>query len=168
MYGAGNPQMAALGALGALGGSLRDMAMSPVRNWSQASLSHKIIAAGAGAGLAYYLHKRGMGDATVAALGVGGAYATSVLMHSRQMVSQDPGALANGQAAGVLPSSQVQDMAAQANAVMNGSGGANGQWSALGPSSGAVAPQQPPVTAPVPPAPTANTGVGGSQWAALG
>lgn len=177
MYGAGNPQMAALGALGALGGSLRDMAMAPVRNWSQASLSHKIIAAGAGAGLAYYFHKRGMGDVAVAALGVGGAYATSMLMHSRQMMN-DPtnGPLANGQTAGSLPAAQVQDMAAQANAVINGAGNGagNGQWSALGPASNGVAPQQPqapqqpPVAAPAPQGPSSMTGVGGSKWSALG
>lgn len=183
MYGAGNPQMAALGALGALGGSLRDLAMAPVRNWGQASISHKIIAAGAGAGLAYYFYQKGMSDIAVAALGVGGAYATSVLMHSRQMMGdQANGAqLPNGQTAGALPAGQVQNMAAQANAVINGSGNGasgNGQWSALGPAenipappAGASAPQAPqqapPVGAPAA-GQSAMTGVGSSKWSALG
>ena len=176
MYGAGNPQMAALGALGALGGSLRDLAMSPVRNWGQTSLSHKIIAAGAGAGLAYYLHKQGMADVAVAAAGIGGAYATSMLMHYRQtMENQANGTLlANGQVAGALPAAQVQEMAAQADAIINGSGNGVGKWSALGPTVNNPAspvsspPQSPGQSAMVGAPASAKTGVGGSQWAALG
>jgi len=187
MYGAGNPQMAALGALGALGGTLRDLAMSPVRRWGQASFTHKIIAAGAGAGLAYYLHKKGMADVAVAVVGLGGAYATSMLMHSREVVQApaNGAALPNGQqAAGALPAAQVQDMAAQAAAVMNGQGngasnGMGGQWGALAAPQGAAAapvgappqpaPQPRAVGAPPAPAPRQpSSGGGGSKWAALG
>jgi len=183
MYGAGNPQMAALGALGALGGSLRNMVMAPVSNWSQASLTHKIIAAGAGAGLAYYLHQRGMADVAVAAAGIGGAYATSMLMHYRQnMAAQaNGGILPNGQPAAALSPAHVQDMAAQAAAVMNSAGnGSNGvvgvvndgsRWGALGPAASSVAPSQnpqPPSVASPPVTTDAGTGVGESKWAALG
>lgn len=186
MYGAGNPQMAALGALGALGGTLRDLAMSPVRRWGQASVTHKIIAAGAGAGLAYFLHKKGMADAAVAVAGLGGAYATSMMMHSREIVGTpaNGAALPNGQqAAGALPAAQVQNMAAQAQAVMNGqsngsSNGMSGQWGALGPVKNnasqpvgappASAPQPQPVGAPKAPAPRQSAAGGGSKWAALG
>jgi hypothetical protein len=198
MYGAGNPQMAALGALGALGGTLRDLAMSPVRRWGQASFTHKIIAAGAGAGLAYYLHKKGMADVAVAVVGLGGAYATSMLMHSREVV-QTPAngaALPNGQpVAGALPAAQVQSMAEQAAAVMNGqsngaSNGLSGQWGALAAPQGVSQgnpqsahqgvhsapvgaqpqpqPQPQPVGAPPTSAPSAPRSGGGSKWAALG
>lgn len=123
MYGAGNPQMAALGALGALGGSLRELAMAPVRRWGQAGLFHKVLAAGAGAGLAYYLHKRGMADAAVAVVGLGGAYAASALMHYPKVMQNGGAALVNGQpVAGALPAAHVDNMVAQAQAVMNGNG----------------------------------------------
>jgi hypothetical protein len=191
MYGAGNPQMAALGALGALGGTLRNLAMSPVRRWGQATMTHKIIAAGAGAGLAYYLHKKGMADVAVAVVGLGGAYATSMLMHSREVI-QTPAngaVLPNGQqVAGSLPASQVQNMAAQAAAVMNGqsngaSNGMSGQWGALGPARGAPSapvgspqqsspqqssPQQQQVVGSPPASVPRQPSGGGSKWSALG
>ena len=183
MYGAGNPQMAALGALGALGGTLRDLAMAPVRRWGQASTTHKIIAAGAGAGLAYYLHKKGMADVAVALLGVGGAYATSALMHSRQVASNgaNGAALTTAPAAGALPPAQVQNMAAEAAAVMNnGSNGSNGmsgsRWGSLAPAAAPPVtpvgspPQRPqqPVGAPAAPVGASQASGDGSKWALLG
>jgi len=105
-----------------------------------------MIAAGAGAGLAYYLHKKGMADVAVAVAGIGGAYATSMVMHSRQVVQQatNGAALPNGQVVGALPPAQIESMVAQANAVMNGGSGGNGmsggsRWGALGP---VASPQQ--------------------------
>lgn len=174
MYGAGNPQMAALGALGALGGSLRSTVMAPVSNWSQASLTHKIVAAGAGAGLAYYLHQKGMADVAVAAAGIGGAYATSMLMHySRSMGTQSGAALPNGQSAAALPSEHVQNMTEQANAVIAANGGQDaangvGRWSALGPAAKPGGVPQAQQQQPAPPAPVASAGMGNTDWSALG
>jgi len=167
MYGAGNPQMAALGALGALGGTLRELAMSPVRRWGQASVMHKIIAAGAGAGLAYYLHKRGMHDVAVAAVGLGGAYAASALMHYPDVTraTGNGAALPGAQPAGALPAAQVQDMAAQAQSVMNNTGSLTAAAAApqqQGGVIGAAAPQ-PQAQATVP-----GLSGGSSKWAMLG
>jgi hypothetical protein len=168
MYGAGNPQMAALGALGALGGTLRELAMSPVRRWGQASIMHKVIAAGAGAGLAYYLHKRGMHDVAVAVIGLGGAYAASAVMHYPEVArSTANGALpATQPVSGALPPAQVQSMAAQAQNVMNNAG-------ALAPAApGGAQPQeqQPTVIGATPPQPQAQAAapMGSSKWALLG
>ena len=120
--------MAALGALGALGGSLRELAMAPVKRWSQTTVFHKILAAGAGAGLAYYLHKRGMTDVAVAVVGLGGAYTASAIMHYPQVMQNGGGSmLGNGQGiSGMLPAGRVNDMVAQAQAVMNGNSTSGG------------------------------------------
>lgn len=175
--------MAALGALGVLGGTLREMAMAPVRRWVQTSTTHKIIAAGTGAGLAYYLHKKGMSDVAVALLGVGGAYATSALMHSPQVVSTGANgtSLPGAPVAGALPPGQVQNMAEQAVAAMNnGSNGMSGsKWGAiaaqpLAPVASVGSPsqttQRPVVGAPSEPvgADPSGGGSGTSKWALLG
>lgn len=168
--------MAALGALGALGGSLRELAMAPVRRWGQAGFMHKVLAAGAGAGLAYYLHKKGMADVGVIAVGLGGAYAASALMHYPRVMQNSAAALPSGQpVAGALPPGQVSNMAAQAQAVMNGraaTGGATG-GGALAPSGGgAVQNQQQTVIGASEQTQQAQASsesmAGGSRWAALG
>lgn len=180
MYGAGNPQMAALGALGALGGSLREMAMAPVRRWGQTGFMHRVIAAGAGAGLAYYFHKKGMADVGVVAVGLGGAYAASALMHYPQVMQNGGAALPGGQpSAGALPAGQVNNMTAQAQAMMNGNaaaaGGATAGGSLAPAGSDPVQNQQPMVGSMVGSSgqtPSANStpmaGGGSSPWAALG
>lgn len=180
MYGAGNPQMAALGALGALGGTLRELAMAPVRRWGQSSISHKVIAAGAGAGLAYYLHTRGMADVAVAVVGLGGAYATSALMHSRQVVPAVNGsALSSAPVAGALPPGQVQNMAEQAAAVMGNGNGSNGmsgsKWGSLAsaappaaPVGAPPAPQKQQVVGAAPAVVGAPKASGGGKWDILG
>jgi len=173
MYGAGNPQMAALGALGALGGPLRELAMAPVRRWSQTSLFHKVIAAGAGAGLAYYLHTKGMADAAVAVAGLGGAYVTSAIMHYPKVVQNGGSVLGSGQpVSGMLPAAHVENMVAQAYAVMNGGAAGAGQTSggALAPA-GAVpasAQQQTVIGAQTQQQPMGGAPNPNSKWAALG
>lgn len=111
--GIGNPLavISGLSGLAGLSGVLSDVAKAPITRWGQSSLLHKIAAAGAGAGLAYYLHSRGMADPAVAVAGIGGAYVTSMLLHyptvARQATSGVP---ANGQAMGSLPQGQLAAM----------------------------------------------------------
>jgi len=84
-----------------LGAGLTEILRAPISRWNQSSTMHKVIAAGAGAGLAYYLHQKGMADAAVAVAGVAGAYATSVVLHYPSM-AQQPAPVANG-APALLP-----------------------------------------------------------------
>lgn len=98
-----------------MGGGLTEVLRAPISRWSQASPIHKILSAGAGAGLAYYLHQKGMADAAVAVAGVAGAYATSVALHY-PVVSQQPAALPPQQpvANGALPPANGATSANQA------------------------------------------------------
>jgi hypothetical protein len=111
--GVGNPLavISGLSGLAGLSGVLSDVAKAPITRWSQSSMLHKLAAAGAGAGLAYYLHKRGMTDSAVAVAGVGGAYVASMLMHyptvARQVAAGVP---ANGQAMQGFPPQQLAAM----------------------------------------------------------
>ena len=90
-----------------MGGNLNEVFRAPISRWNQSSTMHKVLAAGAGAGLAYYLHQKGMADAAVAVAGVVGAYATSVALHY-PVVSQQPAALPPPQVAnGALPPATV-------------------------------------------------------------
>ncbi len=111
--GMGNPLavISGLSGLAGLSGVLSDVAKAPITRWGQSSMIHKLAAAGAGAGLAYYLHTRGMADTAVAVAGVGGAYVASMLMHyptvARQVAAGVP---ANGQAMQGFPPAQVAAM----------------------------------------------------------
>lgn len=71
-----------------MSGTLTEVLRAPITRWNQSSTIHKILAAGAGAGLAYYLHQKGMADAAVAAAGVAGAYATSMALHYPTLAQQ--------------------------------------------------------------------------------
>jgi len=109
----GNPlaALAGLSGLSGLSGLFGDIAKAPITRWNQSSVIHKVVAAGAGAGLAYYLHTRGMADAAVAVAGVGGAYVASMMMHYPTMARQVAmGVPANGQPAQALPPAQVAAM----------------------------------------------------------
>jgi hypothetical protein len=109
----GNPlaSLAGLSGLSGLSGLFGDIAKAPITRWNQSSIVHKVVAAGAGAGLAYYLHTRGMADAAVAVAGVGGAYVASMMMHYPTMARQVAmGVPANGQATQALPPAQVAAM----------------------------------------------------------
>jgi len=119
MQGFGNP-LAALAGLPGLSGVLSEVAKAPIARWNQSSMFHKLVAAGAGAGLAYYLHTKGMADAAVAVAGVAGAYATSMLLHyptvARQVVNGGTGSAAT--TAQALPPAQVAAMNQMAQQMM--------------------------------------------------
>lgn len=114
----GNP-LAALSGLSGLSGLFGDIAKAPITRWNQSSILHKIVAAGAGAGLAYYLHTRGMADTAVAVAGVGGAYVASMVMHYPTMARQVAmGVPSNGQGVQALPPAQVAAMNGVAQQMM--------------------------------------------------
>jgi hypothetical protein len=118
----GNPlaSLAGLSGLSGLSGLFGDIAKAPITRWNQSSMIHKVVAAGAGAGLAYYLHTRGMADAAVAVAGVGGAYVASMMMHYPTMARQVAmGVPANGQAVQALPPAQVAAMNGIAQRMMS-------------------------------------------------
>jgi hypothetical protein len=73
--------MAGLAGLAGLAQTFSQLVSAPVQRFGQSTTVHKLIAVGAGAGTAYYLHKQGLADVTVAAAGIGAAYATSMVMH---------------------------------------------------------------------------------------
>jgi hypothetical protein len=111
--------LAALAGLPGLSGLFGDIVKAPITRWNQSSMLHKVVAAGAGAGLAYYLHTRGMADAAVAVAGVGGAYVASMMMHYPSMARQVAmGVPANGQAVQALPPAQVAAMNGMAQQMM--------------------------------------------------
>ena len=113
-----NP-LAALAGISGLSGLFGDIVKAPITRWNQSSIIHKIVAAGAGAGLAYYLHTRGMADAAVAVAGVGGAYVASMVMHYPTMARQVAmGVPANGQGTQALPPAQVAAMNGVAQQMM--------------------------------------------------
>lgn len=114
MYGP-NP----LAGLAQLGTQLTQVAMSPLQRWQQATFTHKIIAVGAGAGLAYYLHKKGMADLAIAGAGAAAAYGASMVMHY-PAVSQGLPAPAAAAAAPALPAANVNGMAAYARQALGG------------------------------------------------
>lgn len=116
MYGQQPPTM----ALAQLGGQLQSLALSPVQRWQQASLTHKVIAVAAGAGMAWWLHKKGMDDLAVAAAGLGAAYGASALMHYPQVMTSAPTAAAAPVSPQALPAAQVNNMAARAQAALTG------------------------------------------------
>jgi hypothetical protein len=138
--------------------TLSTLALAPLQRWAQTPLMHKVVMAGAGAGVAYYLHKKGMADAAVAAGGVGAAYGASMLMHAPALMGPVPnGAQA---AAPALPPAQVNGMVQRAQAALS-QGVAQGAAAAM--SNGA---QQPATTsAPLAAAPPPNPS---SPWAGLG
>jgi len=130
-----NPLAGALGQLSniaGLSGIVTDLAKAPVQRWNQASGTHKIISVAAGAGIAYYLHSRGMANAAVAVAGVGAAYATSMIMHFPS-VRQTPTTGQGGATAGALPPGQMEAMNQQAQAVM-------GMGRSSAPQGGSIAP----------------------------
>jgi hypothetical protein len=152
---------------------LTDVAKAPITRWRQSSTTHKVLAAGAGAGLAYYLHKRGMANAAVAVAGVAGAYAVSMVMHYPTVAQapQNGAALPNGQTvAGALPPAQMQAMNQQAQAMMNGGALPNGNG--VPPNGGAPAmsggimpvSQTPGAAGPIP---RASGGNPNSKWSLL-
>ena len=111
--GMGNPLAAISGLSGLMGlsGVISDVAKAPITRWGQSSLLHKLAAAGAGAGLAYYLHTRGMADSAVAVAGIGGAYVASMLMHYPMVARQAAaGVPAGAQAMQGFPSQQLAAM----------------------------------------------------------
>lgn len=95
-----------------MGSGLTEVLRAPISRWNQSSTMHKVIAAGAGAGLAYYLHQKGMADAAVAVAGVAGAYAASMALHYPAMAQQPAIAPVQPVVNGALPASTD---AAQAN-----------------------------------------------------
>jgi hypothetical protein len=111
-------QQAPTVALAQFGGQMQRLAMSPIQRWQQASLMHKVIAAAAGAGMAWWLHNKGMDDLAVAAAALGTAYGTSALMHYPAVSQAAPApqqAVMHPQA---LPAAQVNSMAARAQAAL--------------------------------------------------
>lgn len=111
--GIGNPLavISGLSGLAGLSGVLSDVAKAPITRWGQSGMLHKLAAAGAGAGLAYYLHSRGMADSAVAVAGIGGAYVASMLMHYPSVARQAASpAAANGQAMQGFPPQQLAAM----------------------------------------------------------
>jgi hypothetical protein len=143
-------QMAGLAGLAGLSGMLTDVVKAPLARWNQSSTGHKVFAAVAGAGVAYYLHRKGMADVAVAATGVATAYATSMLLHYPAIARG--GVVQNGAAPPALPGANVNAMNQQAQAMMN-----NGGAPAM---SGIAAPGRAPGSAaPIPPA--------SSQWSIL-
>jgi hypothetical protein len=111
MYG--NP----MAGLAGLAQTLSQLVSAPVQRFGQSTTIHKVIAVGAGAGTAYYLHKKGLADAAVAAAGIGAAYATSMVMHYPQVAGAQVPAVANG-AVPALPAPQADAMAEQAATVL--------------------------------------------------
>lgn len=105
-------------ALAQLGGQLQSLALSPIQRWQQASLTHKVLAVAAGAGMAWWLHNKGMDDLAVAAAGVGAAYGASALMHYPQVMTAAPVAGAAPVSPQALPAAQVNGMAARAQAAL--------------------------------------------------
>lgn len=110
-----------LAGLSQVGSQLSQIAMSPLQRWQQASLMHKIVALGAGAGLAYYLHKKGVEDLAVAGAGLATAYGASMVMHYPSMSRGVPTAAANGVASSALPPPSVDGMVANARAALGAS-----------------------------------------------
>jgi hypothetical protein len=155
MYG--NP----MAGLAGLAQTLSQLVSAPVQRFGQSTTVHKIIAVGAGAGTAYYLHKKGLADATVAAAGIGAAYAASMVMHyptvaGAPQVAAGAAPPALPAPAGAQPSPQANSMAQQAEAVL-GMGAGPRQRSRR------VRPRRRTAAAPDPMPPAA----GSSRWAAL-
>jgi hypothetical protein len=109
-----------LAGIAQLGTQLTRIAMSPLQRWQQTSFTHKIVAVGAGAGLAYYLHKKGMADLAVAGAGLAAAYGTSMVMHYPTVSQGVPAAAASAGAAPALPAPNVEGMAAYARQALGG------------------------------------------------
>lgn len=84
-----------------MSGVLAEVLKAPISRWNQSSTIHKVLAAGAGAGLAYFLHQKGMADPAVAVAGIAGAYATSMALHYPTM-AQQPAALQPPQPAAAI------------------------------------------------------------------
>lgn len=110
-----------LAGISQVGSQLSQIAMSPLNRWQQASIAHKLIAIGAGAGLAYYLHKRGMDDLAVAGAGLAAAYGASIVMHYPAVSSGASPVAANGSASAALPPPSVDGMVANARAALGAS-----------------------------------------------
>jgi hypothetical protein len=147
-------------------GQLQHLLLSPLTRFAQASLIHKLLAAAAGGGLAYYLHKKGLSDTTVALAALAGAYGASMAMNYPSVAGGMPGVMPAGQALGagmgyaMLPAAN-QAQVAQASRVLT----------SMGVRPGALAPPQPtfPNVVHNPGIPQgAPVAQGGGQWAALG
>ena len=107
-----------MAGLAGLAQTFSQLVSAPVQRFGQSTTIHKLIAVGAGAGTAYYLHKQGLADVTVAAAGIGAAYATSMVMHYPTVAGgQLPAANGAAAAAPALPpaaDAQAEAMAQQA------------------------------------------------------
>jgi hypothetical protein len=109
-----------LAGIAQLGSQITQLAMSPLQRWQQATFTHKIVAVGAGAGLAYYLHKKGMADLAVAGAGLAAAYGTSMVMHYPAVTQGVPAPAGANGAAPALPAPNVEGMAHYARQAMGG------------------------------------------------
>jgi hypothetical protein len=161
MYGqAPNP----LAGIAQLGTQLTSIAMSPLQRWQQASFTHKIVAVGAGAGLAYYLHKKGMADIAVAGAGLAAAYGTSMVMHYPAVSQGVPAMPAANAAVPALPAPNVDGMAHYARQALGGGALPAPQPAAQG---GGVVTRSAPAPSPMGamPAPRRNDP---SKWDGLG
>lgn len=56
--------------------------MSPLSEWHTMGLGRKLLAAGVGAGVGYYLHSKGKGKLETAAWSLGAAYLTAMLLQA--------------------------------------------------------------------------------------
>ena len=173
------PAISPMAALAGLGGTLTNVVMSPVRRWNQSSTMHKIIALSAGAGIAYYLHKKEYADLPVAAAGLAAAWGTSALMHYPAVagtVVQAPISVAPGALPATTPAAlpaPIEEMTQQAEAVMSGMGAYKRQPSPhMRPQEQTVAWQQRRDVAQQPSRPESRTSPpqpsgGASKWAIL-
>jgi hypothetical protein len=119
-----------------MGSGLTEIVKAPISRWNQSSTMHKILSAGAGAGLAYYLHQKGMADAAVAVAGIAGAYATSMALHY-PAVAQQPALVSQPVANGLLPAANGAPPANQAQQPLSAAPSipppaAGSKWAMLG------------------------------------
>lgn len=147
-------------ALAQVGNQLQRLASSPIRRWQQTSVTHKAFAIAAGAGMAWWLHKKGMDDLAVAAAAVGAAYGTSAIMHYpavMQTTGQPQQAVMNPQA---LPPAHVNGMAARAQSALQAGNGALPAPAAKTPAQPQVVTTGGVVNQNVPPQPVASAPMG--------
>jgi len=134
-------------------GQMQSLLFAPLTRFSQSTMIHKLLAAGVGGGIAYWLHKKGLSDTTVAVSALAGAYGASMAMNAPAVMGI-PGISGPqsgmGMMHGALPSANVGQVA-QASRVLT----------SMGVRPGALAPPQPAFL-------PAQTPAGNGQWAALG
>lgn len=124
MVGAKN-QVAALAGLPNM---FQQLAVSPIKNWQQAGIGHKVIMIGSGVGVAYLLRRQGADDLVAAAAGLGAAYSSSMLMHYPAVAQRTMAAPTNnaGQTTPAISSNQMQQMVQRAENVLQEMVPANG------------------------------------------